>query len=114
MPLAGRLHRGLASKVHGAVDQVRDYDRYVRDPASAEAILASFGYLPDDSRLAILFGRMPQGSDLEVFVRRKSEISVNRDRAGGADTSLGTPPKWTAGPLLAGMGSRYRSAGFRR
>jgi hypothetical protein len=73
---AGRLHRGFTSKVHRAVDQVRDYDRYLRDPANAKATLASFGYIPDDSRLAVLIGRMPQGYDYEVFLRRKSEINV--------------------------------------
>jgi hypothetical protein len=75
--LAGRLHRGFASSVHRAVDQVRDYDRYLRDPANAKAILASFGYLPDDSRLAVLIGRMPHGNDYEVFSRRKGEVTVN-------------------------------------
>lgn len=75
--LGGRLHRGFTSRVHRAVDQVRDYDRYLRDPANAKAILASFGYIPDASRLAVLIGRMPQGPDYEVFFRRKSEICVN-------------------------------------
>jgi hypothetical protein len=74
--LTGRLHRGFASKVHRAVDQVRDYDRYLRDPANAEAAVAAFGYLPDDSRLAVLIGRMPRGNDYDVFSRRRSEVGV--------------------------------------
>jgi hypothetical protein len=74
--LAGRLHRGFTSKVTRAVDQVRDYDRYLRDPANAEAVLASFGYIPDKSRLAVLIGRMPEGSDHEVFLRRRAETNV--------------------------------------
>jgi hypothetical protein len=75
--LTGKRHRGFTSKVTHAVDQIRDYERYLRDPANAKTILASFGGVPDNSKLAVLIGRKPRGSDQEVFLRRKSEASVN-------------------------------------
>jgi hypothetical protein len=74
--LAQQFHRGFASKVHRAVDQVRDYDRYLRDPVNAKAVVKSFGYIPENSRQAVLIGRSPRGSDHEIFLRRKMEIGV--------------------------------------
>jgi hypothetical protein len=71
------LHRGFAAKVHHAVDQVRDYNRYLRDPSNKEAITQSLGYVPTDSNLAVLIGRAPRrDSDLETFVLRQAELDV--------------------------------------
>lgn len=74
--LTGRLHRGFAAKVHQAIDQVRDYDRYLRDPINLEAVLKAFRYFPERSKLAVLIGRRPNESDFETFQRRRSEVNV--------------------------------------
>jgi hypothetical protein len=76
--LSGRNHRGFASGVHRAVDQVRDYDRYLRNPANAEAIVNAFGYLPDRSRLAVLIGRDPKNDgDRGLLNQRREELGVS-------------------------------------
>jgi hypothetical protein len=70
-------HRGLSAKVHRAIDQVRDYERYLRDPANIPAILRAFGYLPDNSNLAVLIGRTPRNdADNEALMQRQSEVDV--------------------------------------
>lgn len=74
--LTGRLHRGFTARVHRAIDQVRDYDRYLRDPLNLEAVLKAFRYFPERSKLAVLIGRTPNGSDLETLARRRREINV--------------------------------------
>ena len=70
------LHRGFSAKVHSAINQVRDYERYLRDPANVQSVLRAFGYIPDKAKLAVLIGRMPNPADQEVFNRRQSEINV--------------------------------------
>jgi hypothetical protein len=76
--LARSHHRGFSHKVHAAIDQVRDYDRYLDDPSNIEAVLKAFGYLPERSKLAVLIGRAPVGnSEKEIFEQRRSETSVS-------------------------------------
>ena len=71
------LHRGFSAKVHSAINQVRDYERYLRDPANIQSILRAFGYIPEKSKLAVLIGRVPRNAaDQEVFFQRQSEIDV--------------------------------------
>jgi hypothetical protein len=76
--LAGpRLHRGLAAKIHHAIDQVRDYSRYLQDPANHPEIVRSIGHAPNRSKLAVLIGRTPRNCiDRENFALRKSQIDV--------------------------------------
>lgn len=75
--LTGKLHRGFSAKVHRAVDQVRDYERYLRDPANRLAIERGFGYVPDSSKLAVLIGRLPKKEgDLKIFRQRGGELDV--------------------------------------
>jgi hypothetical protein len=70
-------HRGFTSKVHRAIDQVRDYERYLHDPVNIQAILRALGYIPDDSKLAVMIGRSPRNAaDAEAFTQRQSEIDV--------------------------------------
>lgn len=69
-------HRGFSQKVHRAVDQVRDYSRYLTDPANLEAVKKAFGYLPLQSKLAVLIGRDPHMDDCDIFEQRQSEIDV--------------------------------------
>jgi hypothetical protein len=75
--LKGKHHRGFAAKVRDAVDQVRDYEKYLQDPANAVAILREFGYVPNASNLAVLIGREPRtAADQEIFLRRTEELHV--------------------------------------
>lgn len=76
--LARSHHRGFSHKVHAAIDQVRDYDRYLDDPSNVAAVLKAFGYLPDKSKLAVLIGRAPiTDFDREIFERRRNETTVS-------------------------------------
>lgn len=74
--LTGRLHRGFTSKVHKAIDQVRDYDRYLHDPLNISRILQAFGYIPTRSKLAVLIGRDPDRADIQTLYQRRSEVDV--------------------------------------
>jgi hypothetical protein len=70
-------HRGFSAKVHRAIDQVRDYERCLQNPANLAALNDGLGYVPDQSKLAVLIGRMPQESTAaEVFNRRRRETTV--------------------------------------
>jgi len=70
-------HPGFTAQVTKAVDQVRDYDRYLRDPANIAAVLKGLGYRPDDSKLAVLIGRSPKSdAEREVWTQRQSELDV--------------------------------------
>jgi hypothetical protein len=71
------LHGGFTAKVHHAVDQVRDYGRYLSRPENFETILRSLGYVPDNSKLAVLIGRSPRNeADREALAQRQSELDV--------------------------------------
>jgi len=70
-------HPGFSAKVNKAVDQVRDYGHYLKDPANMNAIMRDLGYIPDDSNLAVLIGREPRNDEeREIFEQRQSELSV--------------------------------------
>jgi hypothetical protein len=71
------FHPGFAAKVHNAVDQVRDYDRYLRDPLNISAVLRSLGYIPENAKLAVLIGRKPKDlTDRAAWTQRQSELNV--------------------------------------
>lgn len=75
--LSRRVHRGFSSKVHEAIDQVRDYDQCLRNPVNFEAIYKALGYIPHASKLAVLIGKAPSNeAEREVFERRQSELDV--------------------------------------
>jgi hypothetical protein len=70
-------HPGFTAMVTRAVDQVRDYGRYLLDPHNIEPVRQGLGYLPEDSRLAVLIGRAPRSeADREVWAQRQSELDV--------------------------------------
>jgi hypothetical protein len=70
-------HPGFTAQVTKAVDQVRDYDRYLRDPTNIAAVLKGLGYWPDDSKLAVLIGRSPKSdAQREVWTQRQSDLDV--------------------------------------
>jgi hypothetical protein len=71
------FHPGFTAKVHRAIDQVRDYGRYLSDQTNVQAVLQALGYLPDNSKLAVLIGRSPKNeADKEVWTQRQSELNV--------------------------------------
>jgi hypothetical protein len=75
--LTRQQHRGFSQKVNMAVDQVRDYERCLRDSGNRKAIEKAFGYVPDNSRLAVLIGRAPTTAiDREILERRQNELNV--------------------------------------
>lgn len=73
-----RLHRGFTRKLHQAIDQVRDYDDYLRDPENHISILRSLGHVPTArSKLAVLIGRNPRGgAERDSFAARKAQVDV--------------------------------------
>lgn len=67
-------HPGFTSTLHRAIDQVRDYGRYITHPANHDRIVKQLGYIPAESRLAVLIGRGYQdGEATEVLERRRTE-----------------------------------------
>jgi hypothetical protein len=71
------LHPGFTSKVMHAVDQLRDYLRYFKDPENLQAVLRGVGYLPEKPNLAVVIGRSPKsGAEQEAFAQRQSELDV--------------------------------------
>jgi hypothetical protein len=71
------FHSGFTAKVQRAIDQVRDYDRCLRDPQNVSALMKEFGYIPEQARLAVLIGRDPDDDkDLDTLHRRRGEVQV--------------------------------------
>ena len=71
------FHPGFTRKVHGAIDQVRDYETAMRNPANFAAIKKTLGFLPESSRLAVLIGRNPDdAAGRQVLQRRKGQVDV--------------------------------------
>lgn len=71
------FHAGFAHKVHAAINQIRDYERAMRNPANFESVGKSLGFLPQSSRLAVLIGRSPKSrADVSTFDIRKREVDV--------------------------------------
>lgn len=70
-------HRGFAARVTYAINQVRDYERYMQDAKNFEAVLRAFGYLPKKTNRAVLIGRAPtRDEDIEIWEVRKREVDV--------------------------------------
>lgn len=70
-------HRGFEAKVTYAINQVRDYERYMRDASNFQATLRAFGYLPEKTNRAVLIGRAPtRDEDIEMWQLRKREVDV--------------------------------------
>jgi hypothetical protein len=75
--LSRREHRGFSAKVNAAVDQVRDYERYLRHPHNLRVVEEAFGYVPAKSNLAVLIGRAPvTDQEKEIFEQRQTELDV--------------------------------------
>ena len=71
------FHPGFTRKVHAAIDQVRDYDEAMWNPANFEGIRRRLGFLPESSHLAVLIGRNPEGeAGRQTFESRKDQVDV--------------------------------------
>ncbi len=71
------FHAGLTSKVYRAIEQVRDYEEYLRNPRNRDSVLRAFGFLPERSNLAVLIGRDPKSVEhLEALQRRRGQVDV--------------------------------------
>jgi hypothetical protein len=57
-----RIHRGFSTKVKKAVDQVRNYERFIGRKENIDKMIEQFGYLPEEPRHAVLIGRDPEDS----------------------------------------------------
>ncbi len=70
-----RLHKGLSTALHKAVDQVRDYGRLLSHPLNAIRLIKQLGYIPSSPKFAVLIGR-DQADDAreEIFRRREEEL----------------------------------------
>lgn len=71
-----RNHPGFTSILHRAIDQVRDYGRYINHPDNHAKVMRQLGYIPTQSKLAVLIGRDYQDDErIEVLERRRTETS---------------------------------------
>jgi len=69
-----KLHRGISVALHRAIDQVKDYGRYLSDPLNAIRVIKKLGYLPSTPKLAVLIGRdHKDDAEDELYKLRMSE-----------------------------------------
>ena len=70
-------HRGLSAALHKAIDQVRDYGRYLSDPENAARLVKKLGYLPSAPKLAVVIGREFKDQAENEIVKRRELEQVN-------------------------------------
>ena len=69
-----KRHRGFSSALHKAIDQVRDYGRYLSNLENATRLIQKLGYLPTTPQMAVLIGRgLKDDAENEIFRRREAE-----------------------------------------
>jgi hypothetical protein len=62
----------FAGAVFRAVNQVRNYRRFVNDPANRDKVLKTLGTIPEEARLAVLIGRR-SGAYLDLFEQQRRD-----------------------------------------
>jgi hypothetical protein len=72
-----KRHQGLSSALKNAMDQVRDYGRYLSNPENAVSLIKKLGYLPTSPRLAVLIGRDLKDAAQEEVLKRRETEAVN-------------------------------------
>jgi hypothetical protein len=72
-----KRHQGLSRALHVAIDQVRDYGRYLSNPENAARLIKKLGYLPTTPRLAVLIGRDLRDAAQDEALRRRETEAVN-------------------------------------
>lgn len=71
--LSGKVHRGLSHHVMAAIDQIRDYERVLREnrPTNMKPVTDAIGFVPKEVRLAVVLGRAPSThAEKETLERR--------------------------------------------
>jgi hypothetical protein len=65
-------HPGFTAKLSNAIDQVRDYGLYLHHPENERKLLRQLGYIPTQSKLAVLIGRDVDREDyMEILECRR-------------------------------------------
>jgi Domain of unknown function (DUF4263) len=72
-----KRHQGISMALKNAMDQVRDYGRYLADPENAVRLIKKLGYLPTTPKLAFLIGRELKDAAQEEVPRRRESEQVN-------------------------------------
>jgi hypothetical protein len=68
-------HPGFTAKLSNAIDQVRDYGQYLGHPKNERKLLKQLGYIPTQSKLAVLIGRDSDRDDhMEILERRRRYV----------------------------------------
>lgn len=68
---AQKQHPGFTAKLSSAINQVRDYGEYLHRPQNEKKLLQQLGYIPTQSKLAVLIGRAVNKDEyLEALERR--------------------------------------------
>ncbi len=72
---AHKHHPGFTAKLSSAIDQVRDYGEYLYHPQNEKKLLQQLGYIPTQSKLAVLIGRAGNKNEyLEALERRQRYV----------------------------------------
>ncbi len=72
---AHKHHSGFTTKLHNAIDQVRHYGKYLGHPENERKLLQQLGYIPTQSKLAVLIGRSSRKDEyLETFAESQSYV----------------------------------------
>jgi Domain of unknown function (DUF4263) len=68
-------HPGFTAKLSSAIDQVRDYSEFLHHPHNERKLLQQLGYIPMQSKLAVLIGRgMDRDGYMEILERRRRYV----------------------------------------
>ena len=70
-----KQHPSFTSKLTSSIDQVRDYGEFLDHPENERKLLKQFGYIPTQSKLAVLIGRDTDRDDQrDIFQRRLKHV----------------------------------------
>jgi hypothetical protein len=70
-----KQHPSFTSKLASSIDQVRDYGEFLDHPENERKLLKQFGYIPTQSKLAVLIGRDTDRDDQrDIFQRRLKHV----------------------------------------
>src|SRR5262249_25174292 len=65
-------HRRFSSEVYQAITQVKDYRQHFENPQNAAAVTSLLGHALKRPRLAVLIGRMPRPSEVEILEKEQA------------------------------------------
>jgi hypothetical protein len=67
-------HPGFTSKLSSAIDQIRDYGHYLKHPTNEQTILKQLGYIPTQSKLAVLIGKSVDKDEYQEKLRYRQSF----------------------------------------